>query len=52
MAAGITGYQRIIAFRSVLIHRYDVVDNRLEWDVVQTNLPTLVREIDALLEDG
>ena len=52
VAAGITGYQRIITFRNVLIHRYDVVDNRLVWDVVQTNLPTLVREIDALLEDG
>ena len=52
VAAGITGYQRIIAFRNVLIHRYDVVDDRLVWDVVHTNLPTLAREIQTLLEDG
>ena len=51
VAASITGYQRIIAFRNVLIHKYDVVDDRLVWDVVQTNLPTLAREIDILLED-
>ena len=52
VAARIDGYQRIIAFRNVLIHGYAEVDNHLVWDVVETRLPTLAREIDALLEDG
>ena len=52
VAARISEYQRIIAFRNVLIHEYADVDNRLVWDVVETKLPTLVREIDALLEGG
>ncbi len=52
VAARISGFQRIIAFRNVLIHEYADVDDRLVWDVVETNLPTLVREINALLEDG
>ena len=52
VADGISEYQRIIAFRNVLIHEYADVDDRLVWDVVETKLPTLVREIDALLEDG
>ena len=26
--------------------------DRLVWDVVETSLPTLAREIDLLLEDG
>src|SRR5690349_12136471 len=32
---------RIIAFRNILIHGYDIVDNRVVWDVVQHNLTPL-----------
>ena len=52
VAASITHYQRIIAFRNVLIHGYANVDDGLVWNVVETRLPTLVSEIDALLEEG
>ena len=52
VAARISEYQRIIAFRNVLIHEYADVDDRLVWGVIETNLSTLVREIDALLADG
>ncbi len=48
-AARITEYQRIIAFRNILIHGYADVDNRLVWDIVETKLPTLRREVEALL---
>lgn len=51
VASRISNYQRIIAFRNVLIHGYADVDDRLVWDVVETNLPTLAREIEALLEE-
>ena len=50
VAARIGGYQRIIAFRNVLIHGYADIDDRLVWNVVETSLPTLARETDALLE--
>jgi uncharacterized protein with HEPN domain len=50
MAAGISGYRRIIAFRNILIHGYAQVDDRLVWDVVETRLPALRREVAALLE--
>ena len=49
--AGIGHYQRIIAFRNVLIHRYADVDDRLVWNVVETNLPTLMRDVKVLLEE-
>ena len=52
VAARIGGYRRIIAFRNVLIHGYADVDDRLVWDVVETSLPTLVEEIDALANEG
>ncbi len=51
-AVRIDGYQRIIAFRNVLIHGYADVDDRLVWDLVQTNLPGLARQIVILLDEG
>lgn len=49
LAARITEYRRIIAFRNILIHGYAEVDDRLVWDVVETKLPLLRREVAALL---
>ena len=51
LVTAIGHYQRIIAFRNILIHRYADVDGRLVWNVVETNLPTLARDIKALLEE-
>ncbi len=50
LAAGISEYRRIIAFRNILIHGYAQVDARLVWDIVETRLPALRREVTALLE--
>ena len=52
LADRISQYQRIIAFRNVLIHGYADVDDGLVWDVINTNLPRLIREVDAILEDA
>lgn len=49
-AIQITHYQRIIAFRNVLIHGYADVDDRLVWDVIERHLSTLSREVDALVK--
>jgi uncharacterized protein with HEPN domain len=35
-----------------LIHGYADVDDRLVWDVVESKLPVLRREVDALLAEG
>jgi uncharacterized protein with HEPN domain len=40
---------RIVAFRNILIHGYDVVDNHVVWDVVQNNLVPLHTEVVSLL---
>jgi uncharacterized protein with HEPN domain len=49
LAAGISEHRAIVAFRNILIHGYAEVDDRLVWDVVETKLPVLIREIDGLL---
>jgi len=41
----IPNHRRIIAFRNILIHGYDSVDDDVVWDVVQRDLPTLVENL-------
>ena len=50
-AVRISDYQRIIDFRNVLAHGYDVVSDHVVWDIVQNKLPDLRREIDELKRD-
>jgi uncharacterized protein with HEPN domain len=48
-AERIAQYPQIIAFRNILIHGYDLVDHALVWSTVQTQLPALLRDVQALL---
>jgi uncharacterized protein with HEPN domain len=48
----LTDYRRIISFRKILIHGYADVDDRLVWDIVETKLPLLRHEVDALLSEA
>ena len=43
--------ERIVAFRNVLIHGYDLVDDELVWDTIENKLPVLLGEVEALLEE-
>ncbi|MBI5118860.1 DUF86 domain-containing protein [Candidatus Poribacteria bacterium] len=45
----ITESRRIIAFRNMLIHGYNAIDDKVVWDIVETKLPALAREVEALL---
>jgi len=52
VAERITHSSRIIAFRNILIHGYDLVDHGVVWDVIETHLPLLRRQVQALLAEG
>ncbi len=45
----ITHSDRIIAFRNILIHGYDLVDHEVVWDIIETHLPLLREEVRHLL---
>ena len=51
VAERISEHSRVIAFRNILIHGYADVDHRLVWDIVQTKLPVLRDEVEALLKE-
>lgn len=41
---------RIIAFRNILIHGYDVIDNEVVWLIVQNKVQPLLEKVKSLLE--
>ncbi len=43
-------HHRIIGFRNILIHGYDTVDDTIVWGAISGHLPTLISEIQELLE--
>ena len=44
-----TAFPAIIAFRNVLAHTYDEIDNRRVWSVIERHLPLLLSEARLLL---
>ncbi len=49
MADRIPDIRRIIGLRNRIIHGYDTVDNQIVWDIVQTELPELSKQLQLLI---
>ena len=48
----IDGSPRIIAFRNIIAHGYDVLDPAIVWSVIQYDLPKLLDQVEALLSEA
>ena len=42
---------RIIAFRNILAHGYDIIDHEIVWHVIGSDLPALVAKAEELLKE-
>ena len=51
LAPRIPDIGRIVSFRNVLAHGYDVVDDEVVWDAIATDLPELTAKVEAMLEE-
>jgi uncharacterized protein with HEPN domain len=51
IAQRITEYRRIIDFRNLLSHGYDLIDSSIVWGVVEKDVPLLHREAEELLAE-
>lgn len=49
LTSRISHYPRIISFRNVLIHGYDIIEDPVVWDVVVNDLPGLYEQVQKLL---
>lgn len=52
LAARITDSRRIVDFRNLLIHGYAKISHPVVWGIVESNLPTIYREVNQLLEES
>ncbi len=50
LAASIVDGHKIISFRNVLVHGYATLDHARVWETIQTDLPTLQLQLEALLK--
>lgn len=50
LVAGIPDHVRIIGFRNVISHGYDVINPAIIWDVVQNHLAVLIHAVEELLK--
>lgn len=48
-AAKLGSYKQIVAFRNLLIHGYDLIDDAKVWQVIADDLPVLEKQVAALL---
>ena len=44
----ISDTEKIIGFRNVLVHGYDMIDDATVWSAIESNLPVLLQEVRAL----
>lgn len=41
---------RIVSFRNILIHGYDLIDDARAWQTIQADLPALQRQVEDILQ--
>lgn len=46
----ITAHEKIIRFRNVLVHGYDMIDDATVWSALKDSMPTLQHEVEQLLK--
>jgi len=51
VSARVTEIAQIISFRNVLAHGYDAVVDQRVWQAVTKNVPVLLAEVEALMEE-
>ena len=51
LAARIPQQPQIVAFRNLLIHGYAVVNHETVWNVIQTELPALLEDVQTLMRE-
>ncbi|MBM4066761.1 MAG: DUF86 domain-containing protein [Planctomycetes bacterium] len=46
----ITDHEKIIGFRNVLVHGYDIIDDATVWSAIKDSIPTLRHQMEDILD--
>ena len=46
--SAIREHEKIISFRNLVIHGYDLVSDPIVWDVIENKLPLLIEDVEGL----
>lgn len=49
-AAEIMDFGKIVGFRNILVHGYEMIDNQVVWQTIQTHLPVLLKQVEQLAD--
>jgi uncharacterized protein with HEPN domain len=52
LARSLGNFPQIIAFRNVIVHGYDIIEDAIVWGVIQNELPRLIDALDKPAEDA
>jgi uncharacterized protein with HEPN domain len=52
VAGRILELRAVIGLRNRIIHGYDSVDDEIVWDIVQSKLPALQKQVEAIMEEN
>lgn len=44
-------YRSIISFRNILAHGYDIVEDRIVWGIIESNLQMLIEDVEKVLSE-
>ena len=51
LTSRISEHERIISFRNVIAHGYDIVDDTAVWQAIREKLPVLMSQVRAILDE-
>jgi uncharacterized protein with HEPN domain len=43
-------FRQIVAFRNIVVHHYDAIDDEIVWDILKSKVSTLAPQLDAALD--
>ncbi len=49
LANRLTDYRKIIGFRNILVHGYELIDDVIVWKIVQEHVPILKQQVEESL---
>ncbi|MCH8273454.1 MAG: DUF86 domain-containing protein [Armatimonadetes bacterium] len=51
LASELPALREIIAFRNILVHGYDVIDDETVWDIAVSKVPDLLERLTTLVQE-